>query len=82
LVVKCSALTKARNAQEAGAIALVVLNDLRYWLSGGYAMPDGRSVDILVLDMAPHQYASDLSVLTYMTDNPTVAAEVYIVPRR
>jgi hypothetical protein len=83
-LVHCDPLIKARHAQEAGAVALVIFNEIRYWLASGLAVPGGRDVIIPVLDMSPHQYVQgtdDIKVEKYMTKNPSVTAEVTIIPR-
>ena len=58
-------------------------NDVRYWLEAGNVIPGAHGIDIPMLDMAPHVSGnSDQKVMDYMTKNPSVTAEVTIIPRK
>jgi hypothetical protein len=77
---------KAKHVQEAGGMAVAVMNSIRYWLSSPYIETNKAKdyVTIPVLDIIQKEFqsSSTLISITNLFEKEDVTSQVYINPRK
>jgi hypothetical protein len=78
----CRPSVKAKHVQDVGGVAMLVFNDVRYWLPDAFREQDPHGVHIPVLDLAHNEGTVDLFPLkNYFLAHPDVVASVTVSPR-